>query len=663
MKVDLKELATRESEQVEWKEGVADPKDVVATAVAFANDYSNLGGGYIVCGAREVKDEFGFAKVEMVGLTASKLKEIENTVLNLCNKFVDPAIVPLTDEIPTESPDKRVLVFIVPASPHAHVFKTGEKDIHFVRIGRSTREAHNGVLRELLVKKKALEPWDRRINSNAGIEDIDLVVFRDALNDMRILEPNRSLEDYLADTSRLSEFVPPMTGKLGLNLPSKPRNFALLMFGKDNTRFFQGAPSIFSIYPGKDRSEATAERKVITGPIAIQAKKLIELLNAQATTAFDKTSDVPNQQKYPLRALQEAVVNALVHRDYESDQPVRVTVFSDRIEFNSPGGLPRAILPDAFKAGKASPFWRNQSLAYFFNKLQLAQAEGQGIPTIIRTMEKEGCPAPVFDLTPESVVCILPAHPRHESLRELASIESKVILGDHEEAMRRLEALLENDPINYRALELFSEASSLAHAPQRIAAFVRRKELKPDQLNTGTVILLAQTILLDKSNPENKKLAEEWLDYASTARLEVGEVKRVALNYRKLAQDQEAIALIDKFIERSPGAGANAALLDIRARAKIDLAKKCIETAKNPDTSRDLKIRAWEHARAYLTSAELDLTKALETVSNHSDREYIVKDLEFLRTMKQFAAKPPPRPFNQPRFESGRRRDDRRGRR
>ena len=663
MKIDLKELATRESEQVEWKENVADIKDVVATAVAFANDYSNLGGGYIVCGAREIKDEFGFAKVEMVGLTASRLKEVENTVLNLCNKFVDPAIVPLIDEIATDAPDKRVLVFIVPASPHAHVFKTGEKDIHYVRIGRSTREAHNGVLRELLVKKNALEPWDRRINSTAGIEDIDVVVFRDALNEMRILEPNRSLEDYLGDTFRLSEFVPPVTGKPGLNLPAKPRNFALLMFGKVSTNFFQGAHSIFSIYPGRDRSEPTAERKVITGPIALQAKKLIELLNAQATTAFDKTSDVPNQQKYPLRALQEAVVNALVHRDYESDQPVRVTVFSDRIEFNSPGGLPRAILPEAFKAGKASPFWRNQSLAYFFNKLQLAQAEGQGIPTIIRTMAKEGCPAPIFDLTPESVVCILPAHPRHESLRELASIESKVILGDLDEAMNRLESLLDVDPHNYRALELFSEACNLAQVPQRLAALIRKKQLTPSQLNSGTVILLAQTVLLDKNSLENRKLAEEWLDYASTARLEVGEVQRVALNYRKLGQDQEAIALIDKFVERLPGAGTNASLLDIRARAKIDLAKKCIETAKNPRTSRDLKIRAWENTRSYLATAETDLMKALETVSNQNDREYILKDLEFLRTMKQFATKPLPRPFNQPRFESRRRDDGRSGRR
>ena len=663
MMIDLKELATRESEQVEWKENVADPRDVVEAIVAFANDYSNLGGGYVVCGAQETKDEYGFPKVRMVGLTASRLKEIENRVLAMCRDHVDPSVVPLTEEIPTDSPEKRVLVFIVPASPRAHIYKTGEKDAYFIRIGRQTREAHNGILRELLVKKGTLEPWDRRIDTRAALEEIDLVVFRDSLIEMRVLEPARALEDYLSDSVRLSEFVPSMAGKIGLDVAAKPRNFSVLLFGKDPTKLFPGAYSIFSIYPGKDRSEPTAERKSITGPLAIQARKLIDLLNAQASTAFDKTSDVPNQSKYPVRALQEAVVNALVHRDYESDQPVRVTVFSNRIEFYSPGGLPRAISTEAFKTGKASPFWRNQSLAFFFNKLQLAQAEGQGIPTILRTMEKEGCPAPQFELTPESVVCILPAHPRHEALRELVGIESKIILGELDEAMKRLEVLLDADPHNYRALELFSEACNLAQAPQRLAALIRKKELTPAQLNPGTVILLAQTVLLDKGNPENKKLAEAWLDYASTARLEVGEVKRVALNYRKLGQDQEAISIIDKFVERLPGAGTNASLLDIRARAKIDLAKKCIETAKNPKTSLGLKARAWENTRSYLSSAETDLVKALETVGNHTEREYILKDLDFLRTMKQFATKPQQRPFNQPRFEPRRRGDGRGGRR
>lgn len=49
---------------------------------------------------------------------------------------------------------------------------------------------------------------------------------------------------------------------------------------------------------------------------------------------------------------------------------------SERMEINSPGALPRTVPKEQFLAGRAAPYWKNQTLAYFFNKLQLAQADG-----------------------------------------------------------------------------------------------------------------------------------------------------------------------------------------------------------------------------------------------------------------------------------------------
>ena len=66
-KVDLKTFSVRESEQVEWKESVADTDDVVKTLSAFANDWANLGGGYVICGAKEQKDQYGFPEICSVG--------------------------------------------------------------------------------------------------------------------------------------------------------------------------------------------------------------------------------------------------------------------------------------------------------------------------------------------------------------------------------------------------------------------------------------------------------------------------------------------------------------------------------------------------------------------------------------------------------------------
>jgi ATP-dependent DNA helicase RecG len=415
--IDLIELSARESERVEWKENVANIHQLIKTIVAFANDISNLGGGYVVCGAREGQDEHGFQQVIFTGLTSSRLKEIEGKVLRDCRTKVTPPIIPVAEEIPVNE-DRRIIVFIVPATGNAHSYRAGKKDssTYYIRVGRETLEARNSLLTELLVKKNQLEPWDHRINKNAAVEDIDLVALREYLQEMKLWSDKKTIDNYLSPQASIASFIPSLTDRVDLGGGIHPRNFALIMFGRDPLCFFRGAYTIYSIYPGKDRSEPTAKRHEVTGTVVRQAYRLIEMLEAEAYTIFDKTSKTPNVSKYPLRALQETVINALVHRDYESYQPIRITVFSDRVEINSPGALPRSVEKKQFLAGQAAPFWKNQTLAYFFNKLQLAQAEGQGIPTIYRLMKGNGNPQPIFEFGPENVICTLTAHPRHLKL-------------------------------------------------------------------------------------------------------------------------------------------------------------------------------------------------------------------------------------------------------
>ncbi|MFZ2658357.1 MAG: ATP-binding protein [Victivallales bacterium] len=425
-KIDLKELATRESEQVEWKKNVASIDAVIRTITAFSSDFQNMGGGYVVCGAEELKDEYGFQKVAYPGLTSERFKEIEGKVMSDAREKIDPAVTPIVEELPGDIEGQRVLIFIIPSTGYAHSYRASGKDssTYYVRLSRETVEAKNGILRELLVRKQTLPPWDRRLNEQADIIDIDLLAFRDVLQQIGTWNPSVSIEDYFADSMRLSDFVPPLGGKRPLDSAIHPRNFALLLFGKEPTRFFPGAWTKVSFYPGKDRSEQTAERHDLTGTVVGQAKKALELLKTHASTVYDKESPEPNASKYPERALQEAVINALVHRDFEQEEPTSITVFVDRVEIRSPGALPRSVNKEKFLSGQASPSWRNQSLAYFFNKLQLAQAEGQGIPTIIRTMMQLGSPAPRFDLEEAAVTCILPAHPRHEMMRTLLKLNA-----------------------------------------------------------------------------------------------------------------------------------------------------------------------------------------------------------------------------------------------
>ena len=416
MFIDLKELSKRESENVEWKEN-GDDKHIVASIVktisAFANDIANFGGGYVVCGAREIKDEYGFPKLKFTGLSAGKLKEIEGKVLQHCRDYVSPSIAPIVQELENpEDESTRIIVFIVSADSQAHTYRDGETSNYYVRIGRETRVAKNGIFRQLMESKQQIVPFDRRPNLNTSEKDIDPLLFRDCMNEMELLQPNKQLEDYISDKEQIAEFIPPLFAKKSLDGGLCLRNFALLMFGKKKsiTLNFSDTYLILSVYYGNDRSEPSGKQYVLTGSIIEQAKKSLDLLETQTYISFDKTSNKPNKEIFPKRALQEAVVNAIVHRDYQIEEPVRITIFSDRIEIRSPGTLHWGVDREEFKKGKANPKWRNQSFAYLFKKLKLAQAEGQGISTIIRTMREEGCPDPVFEIEEENVTCILPAH-------------------------------------------------------------------------------------------------------------------------------------------------------------------------------------------------------------------------------------------------------------
>lgn len=646
--VDLKELSSRESERVEWKENGEDKNvvnSIVKTISAFANDIANFGGGYVICGAKETKDEFGFPKVLYTGLSSEKLKEIEGKVLQHCRDYISPSVAPIVQEL--DNPyDKstRILVFIILASPDAHTYRDGESVNYYVRISKDTKEARNGILSQLLVKKQKLEYFDKRVSSNANETDIDVLIFRDSIQEMGLFHQGKSLEDYFSNREQIAELVPPLFVRNNFTGLLKPRNFSLLMFGKKSsiTSIFPEAHTIVSIYKGLDRSEPTSERHTLTGSIIEQAKKANELLNTQAYMAFDKTSMKPNQVKYPIRALQEALINAVVHRDYEVPHPIRITIFADRIEIVSPGSLHWGVDKIKFLNGTASPKWRNQSFAYLFNKLQLAQSEGQGIPTIFRTMKEEGCPVPIFEIETESVTCILPAHPRHQIIREQQEIQDMIILEKYNDAKEKTKKLLEKDIYNFRSLDLFCEILTKLRLPNDLFEFLTKNSIDLYSVNSNTLINFAELLssLNGMEHIQFTSLANRALSIALSGKVEESQIVKAVINLKKVGEPEDVIKFVSDAISKYPNLSQNATLLQKRATAKMDEAKKCINTGKDFKSSTKTQARAWEMCRQLLSEAERDLSLALENSEYQVEKDFIQKDIVFLETMKKQSRKP-----------------------
>ena len=116
------------------------------------------------------------------------------------------------------------------------------------------------------------------------------------------------------------------------------------------------------------------------------------------TIISPETGARTDRTEYPLDALREAILNALVHRDYSihsEGTPVQINFFTDRLEIHSPGGLYGRMSIE--QLGVARPDLRNPALAVMAETLTSAENRYSGIPTMRRAMREYGLPEPKFE--------------------------------------------------------------------------------------------------------------------------------------------------------------------------------------------------------------------------------------------------------------------------
>ncbi len=116
------------------------------------------------------------------------------------------------------------------------------------------------------------------------------------------------------------------------------------------------------------------------------------------TTISQETGQRVDYTEYPLEALREAILNALIHRDYSiytEGTPVQIDFFSDRVEVHSPGSLYGRMSVE--QLGKCRPDLRNPALAVMTESLTKAENRYSGIPTMRRAMREHGLPEPKFE--------------------------------------------------------------------------------------------------------------------------------------------------------------------------------------------------------------------------------------------------------------------------
>ena len=130
-------------------------------------------------------------------------------------------------------------------------------------------------------------------------------------------------------------------------------------------------------------------------------------------------------EKIPEAAFREAIANALIHRVWDVDSQIRVSMFDDRIEVVSPGGLPSGITEDEYLSGKLSVL-RNRNLANVFYRLGFVEIFGTGI-TRIKQIYSEASGKPSFEVSENAIQIVLPIYEENANLTEDEKVVYKLL--------------------------------------------------------------------------------------------------------------------------------------------------------------------------------------------------------------------------------------------
>jgi len=176
---------------------------------------------------------------------------------------------------------------------------------------------------------------------------------------------------------------------------ARVKNAGILFFAKDVYGHIHQAQMTLVAFKGADKFHIY-DRRDIRDDLLTQFKEAMSFIMRH----LNVRSDIRGVNRYdiyeiPLEALREAVVNALMHRDYSiTGTQVSLEIYDDRVEIVNPGGLPRGLTPEKF--GSVS-IRRNEIIADLFYRLQKVERLGSGIRKMKKIMAEAGLPPPEFD--------------------------------------------------------------------------------------------------------------------------------------------------------------------------------------------------------------------------------------------------------------------------
>lgn len=391
-------LQEGESEQVEFKESFrgSAPRTIRETICAFANDMAGTGKtGVVFIGVRDNGDIIG-------------TQVTDELLRNLADMKYDGRITPVPSLIVQKRTfvGKDVAVILVRPSDSPPVRFDGN-----VHIRTGTRRGRASLQDERILRERARAghiPFDIRPLPIADVGDLNLLQFENeylprAVSPGILAANNRNRIEQLASTKMIVSVEDPTATVLGV-----------LVLGKSPSDFVNGSYVQFLKIDGRDLSDTVMDSAEIHGTISDVLRELDGKIKSHNRRAVDFTSGLVERSDtlFPLSALQQILHNAVMHRTYENtNAPVRVTWFRDRIEILSPGG-PFGVVSAANFGRPGVTDYRNPNLAEALKVLGFVQRFGVGIPLARQQLRDAGHPPLEFNTDDDHVLVTIPRHTR-----------------------------------------------------------------------------------------------------------------------------------------------------------------------------------------------------------------------------------------------------------
>lgn len=355
------------------------PDALAADLVAFANGY----GGWVFFGAA--------GGGSFAGLPADRLAETRRRVVEVAATRCHPPIHPEFHRVPLperRGGERRLLLARIPRSLFLHRIRAGG---WYCRFGSVTRRFTRRELRRARLERTLDREFDGRAVGWAT---------RDALDD-ELLRPEiaRGPGVPAGEVLRCSGIT-----RHDRDDPevARPTVAGLVALGRNPAEFLPSARIEASVFAGTAGAPAELIRsETLVGPLAAQVDAAVAFVSrfaAPAGAASDREGAAPEggaggrenaaAPAYSPEVVFEAVANAVAHRDYSlADDPIRLSLFADRLEVVTPGGLPGVLTPEDLPRG---PHTRNGYLANFLWRQRsrvldrpLLRSRGEGVPRLL----------------------------------------------------------------------------------------------------------------------------------------------------------------------------------------------------------------------------------------------------------------------------------------